>query len=310
MRMMKRVAVGILAAAMALTMMTGCGGGGSNKPANSGSTKPGTSQGSNNNNSNNSNKNDNKNDNDKKDNTYDNLNKLKDGSEVKYTDSMTYKVTQQVANVQTLYMNIEAYQPSNPAQKMTVEMARKGKNTYTKMVDTDGSVEEALVADTTTYELFRDKSTAVTTVYPKSDTSSSDSSASQPSDTNTKVKKTTHVVGKTTYYAESVTVTQTIEGHTIITTELLCYDKTGVLAYAIMEPGTQSETVLHFVKFNQSIPSTAIMSIPKDWEIYTAYYERDDKTGYVNLSKVTNRSGKKLTESEIEGVEKDLGTYL
>lgn len=298
--MMKRVAVGILAAAMALSMMTACGGngGGNGGNASSGSSNTGTSQGSGE-----DKKDDTTKDDDKKndaENTVADLSKVEDGKEIEYSKSLTYKMQQMASNSPKLYLKLESYETAAPNLKDFSEMARDGQKTYTKSVDGENNMTyESMTDGQNSYRLFSDKKVATTTVYEGQNTSDGSSNVN-PTITTT-VKKTTYTVNKIAYYAEEVTQKVSYGSESYTGTGLYCYDKTGTPVYMIENAGKQNEHVTHVLEMKQSIPSTAIMSVPSDWEIYTFYYSQD-----YTLSKVTNRKGEELSEDQIQKVYKDL----
>lgn len=289
MRMAKRIAVSLLAAAMALSMLTACGGGGN---ANSGGTSGGSGGGSNN--SSNTGSSDNgssgnngaSNKDDKNDLTTSNdLTKLPDGTEIDYADSQTRKWNKMCSSGK-LYMVTE--DSSSQSQKRITEMARDGKNTYRKTTYEGSRGYETLYDGNAqvSYTLYPNVKIATTSVF--SDSSSGTTSGERCSMT---MKKTTRVEENVPYYAEIQTLTGQTTGRVYET--IYCYDSTGALAYQISNPGTENEMKSHVLKYSTSIPNTAILEIPSDWEIYTFIYGKDGI-----LEKVTTPDGHELTNEE------------
>lgn len=295
MRMMKRVAVSILAAAMALSLMTACGG--SDAPsAPETPNNPGTSQGE-------EKKDDEKKDppaeskpEDKKD------EEVADGSTIELNKSRTYKWLLEYASAQKVYIKIEPVKPASQDVVCT-ESVTDGKKSYTKVTYKNGKVAETLVDLTqdnvaNQYELYSNQKIAIMRSYPVNVTNPDDNTVLDP-ETNYTVKKTTHVINAVPYYAEAITMEDKDTKRT--ETEMFCYDSTGSLVYLVYSPDTADEQIVH-VQCSKSIPNSAILSIPNDWSVYTVTYG----ASYNDMT-VKDQSGHELTDEEMAALARKIG---
>lgn len=293
MRMMKRVAVSILAAAMALSLMTACGGGDAPSAPETPSN-PGTSQGE-------DKKDDEKKDppaeskpEDKKD------EEVADGSTIEFNKSRTYKWVLEYGSAQKVYIKVEPVKPASQDFVCT-ESVTDGKKSYTKVTYKNGKVAEAL-ADLTQnnvlnqYELYSNQKIAIMRSYT---VNAADLNQNVLSDSyNYTVKKTTHVVNAVPYYTEALTIEDKTTKKT--ETQLFCYDSTGSLAYLVSSPDTADEQIAR-VQCSKSIPDSAILSIPNGWSVYTVTYSAD------HGMTVKDQSGHELTDEEVEALAKKIG---
>lgn len=286
MRMMKRVAVSILAAAMALSLLTACGG--SDAPsAPETPSNPGTSQGE-------EKKDDEKKDppaeskpEDKKD------EEVADGSTVELNKSRTYKWVQEYASAQKAYIKME---PVKPASQDVVcrESVTDGQKSYTKVTYKNGKTDEQfteLVSGNTQnfYRLYSDQKIAIMRSFT---VNAADLNQNVLSDSyNYTVKKTTHVVNAVPYYTEALTIEDKDTKQT--ETQMFCYDNTGSLVYLVYSPDTANEQIIR-IQCSKVIPDSAILSIPNDWSVYTVTYG----ASYNDVT-VKDQSGRELTTEEV-----------
>ena len=286
MRMMKRVAVSILAAAMALSLMTACGGGDAPSAPETPSN-PGTSQGE-------EKKDDEKKDppaeskpEDKKD------EEVADGSTVELNKSRTYKWVQEYASAQKAYIKME---PVKPASQDVVcrESVTDGQKSYTKVTHKNGKTDEQfteLVSGNTQnfYRLYSDQKIAIMRSFT---VNAADLNQNVLSDSyNYTVKKTTHVVNAVPYYTEALTIEDKDTKQT--ETQMFCYDNTGSLVYLVYSPDTANEQIIR-IQCSKVIPDSAILSIPNGWSVYTVTYG----ASYNDVT-VKDQSGRELTTEEV-----------
>lgn len=289
MRMMKRVAVSILAAAMALSLMTACGGGDAPSAPETPSN-PGTSQGE-------EKKDDEKKDppaeskpEDKKD------EEVADGSTVELNKSRTYKWVQEYASAQKAYIKME---PVKPASQDVVcrESVTDGQKSYTKVTHKNGKTDEQfteLVSGNTQnfYRLYSDQKIAIMRSFT---VNAADLNQNVLSDSyNYTVKKTTHVVNAIPYYTEALTIEDKDTKQT--ETQMFCYDNTGSLVYLVYSPDTANEQIIR-IQCSKVIPDSAILSIPNGWSVYTVTYG----ASYNDVT-VKDQSGRELTTEEVSAL--------
>ena len=297
MRMMKRVAVSILAAAMALSLLTACGG--SDAPsAPETPNNPGTSQGE-------EKKDDEKKDppaeskpEDKKD------EEVADGSTVELNKSRTYKWALEYAYAQKVYVKIEPVKSASNGSQSYIcqETVRDGQKSYTKVTYKNGKVAETLVDLSqknvlNQYELYSNQKIAIMRSYTMNATNPDDNTVLDP-ETNYTVKKTTHVIDAVPYYTEAITMEDKDTKRTA--TQMFCYDNTGNLVYMVASPDTADEQIVH-IQCSKSIPDSAILSIPNGWSVYTVTYSAD------HGMTVKDQSGHELTDEEVEALAKKIG---
>lgn len=295
MRMMKRVAVSILAAAMALSLMTACGGGDAPSAPETPSN-PGTSQGE-------EKKDDEKKDppaeskpEDKKD------EEVADGSTVELNKSRTYKWVQEYGSAKKVYIKVEPVKPASQ-DVVCMESVADGRKSYTKVTYKDGKAAETLVDLSQNnvvnqYELYSNQKIAIMKSHPVTVTNPDDNTVLDPETTYT-VKKTTRVINAIPYYTEAITMEDKDAKRT--ETQMFCYDSTGSLVYLVSSPDTADEQIVH-IQCSKSIPDSAILSIPNGWSVYTVTYgaSYNDKT-------VKDQNGHELTDEEKEALEKKIG---
>lgn len=283
MRMMKRVAVGILTAAMALSMLTACGGGGGNANSGGNSNGGGSSNGSSNSGSSSSSGSTSGGSNNGSNGSTikDDLTKLPDETEIKYADSQTAKWRRLRSNSGTWYMKTES---AGTQSKYIREQSYNGKKQYNKTTYANGAIYENFYDGTTSYSLYSKHKIAVIHVFNSSGSTSSESYRL------TNVKKTTAIEEKVPYYTEVMTYTGETTGKTM--TDTYSFDSTGKLTYmtTTYSDGTQSKT--HVLSYSTSLPDNAIWEIPSDWEVYTSTYDGKNTT-------VTNKDGRELTSEEL-----------
>lgn len=297
MRMMKRVAVSILAAAMALSLMTACGGGDAPSAPETPSN-PGTSQGE-------DKKDDEKKDppaeskpEDKKD------EEVADGSTIELNKSRTYKWALEYAYAQKVYVKIEPVKSASNGSQSYIcqETVRDGQKSYTKVTYKNGKVAETLVDLSqknvlNQYELYSNQKIAIMRSYTMNATNPDDNTVLDP-ETNYTVKKTTHVINAIPYYAEAITMEDKDTKRT--ETQMFCYDNTGNLVYMVASPDTADEQIVR-VQYSKSIPDSAILSIPNGWSVYTVTYSAGHSVT------VKDQSGHELTDEEVEALAKKVG---
>ena len=302
MRMMKRVAVSILAAAMALSLLTACGGGDAPSAPETPSN-PGTSPGEEKKDDSTDSKPEDKKDppaeskpEDKKD------EEVADGSTIEFNKSRTYKWVQEYGSAKKVYIKVE---PVKPASQVIVctESVADGRKSYTKVTYKDGKAAETLVDLSQNnvvnqYELYSNQKIAIMKSHPVTVTNPDDNTVLDPETTYT-VKKTTRVINAIPYYTEAITMEDKDAKRT--ETQMFCYDSTGSLVYLVSSPDTADEQIVH-IQCSKSIPDSAILSIPNGWSVYTVTYgaSYNDKT-------VKDQNGHELTDEEKEALEKKIG---
>lgn len=287
MRMMKRAAVGILAAAMALSMLTACGGA-SAGPSTSGSTStggsgnPGSSSSSS--------------DSSSDSNGGSSSSSSSSGSsstKFTYKDSLTNKYNLQRYNSKTWYektAQIDSHGGRNIYETALVFGSdHRVQKSYYKSSYSNGSAYESLMIDGTNYMLYRDAKIAIT--YKSNGSSSSSEGEIYRMDS---IVKTTQKVNYVSYYTEVTTYKGDKTGK--IMTRSYCFDTKGKLVYLISSENGQ-EFKTHILDYSTSIPGSVIMEIPSDWSVYTFDYTTTPKT-------VTDAAGNKLTEDEIAQLDK------
>lgn len=303
MRMMKRVAVSILAAAMALSLMTACGGGDAPSAPETPSN-PGTSQGEEKKDDSTDSKPEDKKDppaeskpEDKKD------EEVADGSTIEFNKSRTYKWALEYGSAQKVYIKVEPVKPASQ-DVVCMESVTDRKKSYTKVTYKNGKTDEQfteLVSGKTqnVYRLYSNQKIAIMTSHT---VNAADLNQNVLSDSyNYTVKKTTHVVNAARYYAEAITMEDKDTKRT--ETQMFCYDNTGSLVYLVSSPDTADEQILH-IQCSKSIPDSAILSIPNGWSVYTVTYGADYSVT------VKDQSGHELTTEEVEALEKKIGRTI
>lgn len=307
MRMMKRVAVSILAAAMALSLMTACGGGDAPSAPETPSN-PGTSQGEEKKDDSTGGKPEDKKDDEKKDPPAESKpedkkdEEVADGSTIELNKSRTYKWALEYGSAQKVYIKVEPVKPASQDVVCT-ESVTDRKKSYTKVTYKNGKVAETL-ADLTQnnvlnqYELYSNQKIAIMRSYSMTVTNPDDNTVLDP-ETNYTVKKTTRVINAVPYYTEAITMEDKDAKRT--ETQMFCYDNTGSLVYLVSSPDTADEQIVH-IQCSKSIPDSAILSIPNGWSVYTVTYgaSYNDKT-------VKDQNGHELTDEEKEALEKKIG---
>lgn len=297
MRMMKRVAVSILAAAMALSLLTACGG--SDAPsAPETPNNPGTSQGE-------EKKDDEKKDppaeskpEDKKD------EEVADGSTIEWNKSRTYKWVQEYASAKKVYIKMEPVKPASQ-DVVCMELVTDGQKSYTKVTHKNGKTDEQfteLVSGNTRnfYRLYSNQKIAIMSSHSETVTNPDDNTVLDPETTYT-VKKTTRVIHAAPYYTEAITMEDKDAKQT--ETQMFCYDNTGSLVYLVYSPDTADEEIIH-IQCSKSIPNSAILSIPNGWSVYTLTYSAGHSVT------VKDQSGHELTDEEVEALEKKIGETI
>ena len=292
MRMMKRAAVGILAAAMALSMLTACGGA-SSGPSNSGSTGTGGSSNPGSSSSSSASSSESNGSSSSSSSSSSNSSSTK----FTYRDSLTYKYNMQRYNSKTWYQ--KTAQVDSDGKQNIYETAlvfgsdHRVQKSYYKSSYSNGSAYESLMIDGTNYMLYRDAKIAITSIYKSNGSSSSSEGEIYRMDS---IVKTTQKVSDVSYYTEVMTYKGDKTGKTM--TQSYCFDTKGKLVYLISaENGQEYQT--HILDYGTSIPSSAIMEIPSDWETYTFDYTTTPKT-------VTDAAGNKLTDDEIVQLNKKI----
>ena len=306
MRMMKRVAVSILAAAMALSLLTACGGGDAPSAPETPSN-PGTSQGEEKKDDSTGGKPEDKKDDEKKDPPAESKpedkkdEEVADGSTIEFNKSRTYKWALEYRSAQKVYIKVEPVKPASQDVVCT-ESVTDRKKSYTKVTYKNGKVAETL-ADLTQnnvlnqYELYSNQKIAIMRSYSMTVTNPDKNTVFDP-EMNYTVKKTTHVINAARYYAEAITMEDKDTKRT--ETQMFCYDNTGSLVYLVVSPDTANEQILH-IQCSKSIPDSAILSIPNGWSVYTVTYSAG------HSMTVKDQSGHELTDEEVEALAKKIG---
>lgn len=307
MRMMKRVAVSILAAAMALSLLTACGG--SDAPsAPETPSNPGTSQGEEKKDDSTDSKPEDKKDDEKKDPPAESKpedkkdEEVADGSTIEFNKSRTYKWALEYGSAKKVYIKVEPVKPASQDVVCTESVA-DGRKSYTKVTYKNGKVVETLVDLSQNnvvnqYELYSNQKIAIMKSHSVTVTNPDDNTVLDPETTYT-VKKTTRVIDAVPYYAEAITMEDKDAKRT--ETQMFCYDNTGSLVYLVSSPNTADEQIIH-IQCSKLIPDSAILSIPNGWSVYTVTYG----AGY-NDKTVKDQSGHELTDEEKEALAKKIG---
>lgn len=307
MRMMKRVAVSILAAAMALSLMTACGGGDAPSAPETPSN-PGTSQGEEKKDDSTDSKPEDKKDDEKKDPPAESKpedkkdEEVADGSTIEFNKSRTYKWALEYRSAQKVYIKVEPVKPASQ-DVVCMESVADGRKSYTKVTYKNGKAAETLVdlsqnKVVNQYELYSNQKIAIMKSHSVTVTNPDDNTVLDP-ETNYTVKKTTRVINAIPYYTEAITMEDKDAKRT--ETQMFCYDSTGSLVYLVSSPDTADEQIVH-IQCSKSIPDSAILSIPNGWSVYTVTYgaSYNDKT-------VKDQNGHELTDEEKEALAKKIG---
>lgn len=307
MRMMKRVAVSILAAAMALSLITACGGGDAPSAPETPSN-PGTSQGEEKKDDSTGGKPEDKKDDEKKDPPAESKpedkkdEEVADGSTIEFNKSRTYKWALEYRSAQKVYIKVEPVKPASQ-DVVCMESVADGRKSYTKVTYKNGKAAETLVDLSQNnvvnqYELYSNQKIAIMKSHSVTVTNPDDNTVLDP-ETNYTVKKTTRVINAVPYYTEAITMEDKDAKRT--ETQMFCYDNTGSLVYLVSSPDTADEQIVH-IQCSKSIPDSAILSIPNGWSVYTVTYgaSYNDKT-------VKDQNGHELTDEEKEALEKKIG---
>ena len=307
MRMMKRVAVSFLAAAMALSLMTACGGGDAPSAPETPSN-PGTSQGEEKKDDSTGGKPEDKKDDEKKDPPAESKpedkkdEEVADGSTIEFNKSRTYKWALEYRSAQKVYIKVEPVKPASQ-DVVCMESVADGRKSYTKVTYKNGKAAETLVDLSQNnvvnqYELYSNQKIAIMKSHSVTVTNPDDNTVLDP-ETNYTVKKTTRVINAVPYYTEAITMEDKDTKRT--ETQMFCYDNTGSLVYLVSSPDTADEQIVH-IQCSKSIPDSAILSIPNGWSVYTVTYgaSYNDKT-------VKDQNGHELTDEEKEALEKKIG---
>ena len=307
MRMMKRVAVSILAAAMALSLMTACGGGDAPSAPETPSN-PVTSQGEEKKDDSTDSKPEDKKDDEKKDPPAESKpedkkdEEVADGSTIEFNKSRTYKWALEYRSAQKVYIKVEPVKPASQ-DVVCMESVADGRKSYTKVTYKNGKAAETLVDLSQNnvlnqYELYSNQKIAIMKSHSVTVTNPDDNTVLDP-ETNYTVKKTTRVINAVPYYTEAITMEDKDTKRT--ETQMFCYDNTGSLVYLVSSPDTADEQIVH-IQCSKSIPDSAILSIPNGWSVYTVTYgaSYNDKT-------VKDQNGHELTDEEKEALAKKIG---
>ena len=291
MRMMKRAAVGILAAAMALSMLTACGGA-SAGPSTSGSTSTGGSSNPGSSSSSSASSSD-------SNGSSSSSSSSSGSSSTKFTyqDSLTNKYNLQRSNSKTWYQKTDRIDSNGKRNiyesAMVFGSDHRVQKSYYKSSYANGSAYESLMIDGTNYTLYRDAKIAIASIYKSNGSSSSSEGEIYRMNS---IVKTTQKVDSVSYYTEVTTYKGDKTGK--IMTQSYCFDTKGKLVYLISSENGQ-EYKTHILDYGPSIPSSVLMEIPSDWSVYTFDYTTTPKT-------VTDAAGNKLTEDEIAQLNKKI----
>lgn len=292
MRMMKRAAVGILAAAMALSMLTACGGSsGGASSSGSSSTGTGSSSSSSSSSGTNSGSSSSSSSSSGSTSTKGDTTKLPDGTEITYQTSKARQYNMARINSSSWYAKMERTYVNNPSMNSIQEEASTGNKRYIKATypnRNNGKSYEYFYEGDTSYTLYPDLKIAMNYVTINSSTSSTTSETYLLDS----IKKTTRVENKVPYYTEVLNYKSKTSGKTM--SNIYCFDNSGKLAYIINNEGAQNECVIHYLSYGPTIPNTAILSIPESWEIYTVTYDESAKN-----STVTDKSGRTLSNEDV-----------
>ena len=296
MRLYKKAAAVLLAAAMAVSMMTACGdsnGGGNpenpdSKPGVTDPEKPGDG------------KDDNKGDDKKDDTALPDLDK-EDGIDISWQSSKAGQYVQWLNSKQSYSMTTSTTVAGSAGKLVTFSAVSNGK-TYSKVI------EDGIDSSDVTGMAMLNTGKYTYQMYPKvkiafkneNKTSSSDDSTTKI-DTALSVKKGTKTYNGKTYYAEKVTAIVS-EG-----------DKktTQVMTYCLNE---QDMPEYIFTKTDRGVAITQIsdlktdvdqklFEVPSDYEVYITVVSKDGKSGYV-----AHENGVPLTKEEMEELAKKLSS--
>lgn len=259
MRLVKRVTVGVLAAAMALSMLTACTV--NDVPSSSGSTEqPGTSQGEDkkddNNKKDDDKKDDNKKDDDKKDDD------KKDDTTVAFAKSQTYNW------LMNYEYSTQTYIKKTSVQDGTVEeWARSGDKIYkSKQTSKKTEVFKEKNGDSVeNYDLYVNRSIALKRTNAADQDTDFSKSISEYKYGET-VEKATQSIGGVMYNAEVVSMEDPQTGDK--SKAVYCFNEKGTLVYIIPDYVHEKDEVVK-VEYDKKIPSTVPMQAAETWEVYT-----------------------------------------
>lgn len=280
MRMMKRAAVGILAAAMALSMLTACGGA-SAGPSTSGSTSTGGSGNPGSSSSSSASSSNSNGSSSSSSSTKDDTTKLPDGTKIEYMSSKIYQYNRARNAAGRWYMEVERVNRKNSDLGYVQEESTVGNKRYIKTTYQSGRIYQYFSDGETTYTLYPDLKIATTSLYNTTSTSTGERYVQSS------MIKTTRVENNIPYYAEVITYKSETTSNTL--TQSYYFDNSGKLAYMISNEGTENEYKTHILKYGTTIPGNAILEIPGDWDVYTFDYRTastviTDSTGHVLTS--------------------------
>ena len=194
-------------------------------------------------------------------------------------------------NSSSWYTKMERTYVNDPSMNSIQEEASTGNKRYIKATypnRNNGKSYEYFYEGDASYTLYPDLKIAMSYVTINDSSSSGTTGETYLLDS---IKKTTRVENKVPYYTEVLNYKSKTSSKTM--TQIYCFDNSGKLTYTIYNEGTQNEYVIHYLSYGPSIPSTAILSIPDSWEIYTSTYDAAAKK-----STVTDKSGRTLTDAE------------
>ncbi len=259
MRLYQKAAVCLLAAAMAVSMMTACGGGAASggnpedpdsKPGVTDPENPGDG------------KDDNKDD-DKKDDTA--LPDLDAGEGVKiaWQNSRTAKASSQL-NANRGTVELEVTTVSNGVVNTQTETIVKDSNKQYAKVLVGKNAVETLVIDKDFYIIYR-KSNAVVKYPGQTGSTGTGSGTTTPEiDTAISIEKGTKTIGGTPYYAEKVTAIYKENGKTQTDTITYCYSGDSLIpTYLITDDMT-----LHILKVSAEV-NQSLLQLPAGYTVYT-----------------------------------------
>lgn len=294
MRLYKKAAAVLLAAAMAVSMMTACGGpnGGGNpenpdsKPGVTDQEKPGDG------------KDDNKGDDKKDDTALPDLDK-EDGIDISWQSSKAGQYVQWLNSKQSYSMTTSTTVAGSAGKLVTFSAVSNGK-TYSKVI------EDGMDSSDVTGMAMLNTGKYTYQMYPKvkiafkgeNKTSSSDDSTTKI-DTALSVKKGTKTYNGKTYYAEKITAIVSVGDKKTTQVMTYCLNDQGMPEYIFAET-TQGVVVTQISDLKTDVDQK-LFEVPSDYEVYITVVSKDGKTSYV-----AHENGVPLTEEEMKELAKKL----
>ena len=299
MKLYKKAAAVLLAAAMAVSMMTACGGDGGSTGGNGGNNdgKPGTSEGGE------EKPGDGKGDESgdgKDDGNLPDLDK-EDGISIDVQNSKAYRYLQWLNSKQSYSMTTSTTVVGSTGKLVTFSAVSTGK-TYSKVI------EDGIDSSDVTGMAMLNTGKYTYQMYPKvkiafkgeNKTSSSDDSTTKI-DTALSVKKGTKTYNGKTYYAEKITAIVSEGDKKTTQVMTYCLNDQGMPEYIFTK--TDRGVAITQISDLKTDVDQKLFEVPSDYEVYITVVSKDGKTIYV-----AHENGVPLTKEEMEELAKKLSS--